>query len=87
MAATELSISMDTASMDAALASLAELAQTRRKVVQAFLDGIDSASQLCRVDLDGLSAPFAGEMRVALQPSDLLRDFLLAARTGEADGL
>lgn len=63
MATAELSISMDVAPMDAAIASLSEFAQTRREVVQAFLDGLDSASQLCRIDLDGLPATWATRRR------------------------
>lgn len=77
----------DTTPLCAALDSLAELAQTRRDAVEAFLSGIDSTSQLFAIDQDALPTAGAGDLRIAFQPSDLLRNFLLASRTGERDVL
>lgn len=78
---------IDTAPLDAALASLSEVAQTSSEVVQRFLDGLDSASQLVGLDSDDVLATGAGDLWVVFQPSDLLVEFLLAARAGECNGL
>lgn len=82
-----LAICADVAPLCAALDSLAQLAQTRREAVEAFLDGLDSPSQLFRFDQDVPPAAGTGDLRIVLEPSESLRDFLLAARTGECDGL
>lgn len=82
-----LTIVFRPAPFQAALAELLELAKSRGELVQAFLGGIDCAAQLCRLDLDGLPAAGAGELWIALEPSDLLVEFLAASRAGESDGL
>ncbi|NNM70191.1 MAG: hypothetical protein HKM00_09570 [Gallionella sp.] len=80
-------LTCDTALIDEALDLLSDIAQTSHEVVQGFLGGLDSLSQLVRLDSDNASTPGAGEFRVVLQPSDLLVEFLTAARAGQNDGL
>lgn len=70
-----------------ALDSLAELAERSPQIVQGFLDRVGDTSQLARFDLDLRPAAATGDCRVALEPTDLLREFLLAARAGEIDGV
>lgn len=87
MAASTIEIRIDSSAVDLALSQLAQLAETRRELVQAFLNRIGGAAQLVRLDLDGDFAAGAGECRILFQPSDLLVEFLLASRAGECDGL
>ena len=81
-----LKIHCDLDALDAALQSLSELAEHRTEVVQRFLDGIDSFSELVRIDAESLPALGAGQLRIALQPSDRLVEFLAAVRAGKFDG-
>ncbi len=77
----------DTGPFDAAIASLEHVLELAPQVVDRFLSGLDCASQLCRIDAgDGLALG-AGEFRIVLQPSDLLRDFLAASLARNVDGL
>jgi hypothetical protein len=82
-----LTIHCDAAPFEAALASLAELAERSPELVRRFLDGLEDSTQLMRIESEGLTAAGAGECRTALHPSDLLVEFLAAARTGDLDGL
>lgn len=77
----------DSRPLEEALASLAKVAERSREIVQRFLDSLDSESQLVRLDSDGALTPRAGEYWIVFQPSDLLVEFLAAARTGERDGV
>lgn len=77
----------DTALIDEALDLLSDIAQTSHEVVQGFLGGLNSLSQLVRIDRDRSTAARAGEHWVVFQPSDLLVEFLLATGTGERDVL
>lgn len=83
----QIRIEVDSSQMIAAINSLSEVAKTSREVVQRFLDGLDSLSHLVCVYSDVVVAPRAGESRIVLQPSDLLVEFLLAARAGECNGV
>lgn len=82
-----LTIHCDAAPIEAAMASLSELAQRSPELVRRFLDGLEDSTQLMRIESEGLPAARAGECRTALHPSDLLVEFLAAARTGDVDGL
>lgn len=87
MNSAKITIQADAAPLLAAMQLLAEFAQHSREVVQGFLGGLDSLSQLVRLDSDNASTPGAGECWVVFQPSDLLVEFLLATGTGECDVL
>ncbi len=78
-------ISVDVGPLINALKSLSELAQSSCEIVHAFLDGIDAATELVRIDIDGNAAPGANDLRIVFQPADRLVDFLATARTREAD--
>lgn len=69
-------ISCDSLPLEAALASLTDLANGSDEVVNRFLSGLDSQAQLVRVDGDVVTGSSANEVRVILQPSDLLCNFL-----------
>ncbi len=77
----------DTEAFEAALASLTEIAKASPQIIQRFLDGLDSASQLVRVDSDAALAARASERWIKLQPSDLLIEFLATCGAGECNGL
>jgi hypothetical protein len=65
-----------------AIASLEHAFQFSPEVVQRFLSGIDSASQLVCIHSGHSSASGAGEVRVSLEPTDLLADFLATFSAG-----
>ena len=74
-----LNIQCDDEPLRAALDSLSKLS---KEVVQGFLSGLDSGAQLLLVDSEGFATVEASEIRVILQPSDLLHEFLSAMRAG-----
>lgn len=79
----EIKLSADTVPLQAALASLEALFQSFPEVCEHFLGGLNSLTELCRIDVDGAPASAAGDIRVSFQPSDRLRDFLLAVGAGD----
>ncbi|HEX7720144.1 MAG TPA: hypothetical protein VF389_10080 [Woeseiaceae bacterium] len=83
----KITLRCNAAPIEAAMASLVELSKRAPELVLAFLNGVDSATELVRIEPDELSAPRAGECLTVLYPSDELAEFLAAARTGEVDGL
>ena len=78
-----LKIQCDDQPFQAALRSLEELQQSFPELVKRFLGRINSSSQLVRINADGGAAATTGDLRVTFQPSDLLLDFLAAARAGK----
>lgn len=78
----ELTLHTDITPLTAALDLLAEVAQGSGEVVQRFLDGLDSTAQLVRIDVDVGPAAWTRNDRIVFQPSDLLVEFLAAARAG-----
>lgn len=60
--------------------SFEDVAHIPHELVQRFLGGLDSLSQLIRVDTDSFPATGAREIKVILYPSDLLVEFLAAHR-------
>jgi hypothetical protein len=78
-------IACDTRPLEVALASLSDLANGFDEVVNRFLGGLDSHAQLVRVDEDVGAATGANEVRITLQPSDLLCDFLAALGTVDVE--
>ncbi|CCD28661.1 Conserved hypothetical protein [Candidatus Glomeribacter gigasporarum BEG34] len=66
-----------------ALRSLEQLAAQFPKNVRRFLGGLDTPSQLIRIDSDRSLAIGEGEFRLVLKPSDDLRMFLSALGTGD----
>lgn len=72
----------DSKPLTAALNLLAKVAQSSGEVVQRFLNSLDSTAQLVRVDVDAVSAAGTWNGRIVFQPSDLLVEFLSAARAG-----
>src|SRR5471032_2690868 len=79
----EINLGADIAPLQAALASLEAVFKASPEVCKRFLCSLDSLVELCRVDGEGCAATGAGDIRVILQPSDRLRDFLLAAGAGD----
>src|SRR5260364_215350 len=66
-----------------ALRSLEQLAAQFPKNVRRFLGGLDTPSQLIRIDSDRSLAIGEGEFRLVLKPSDDVRMFLSALGTGD----
>lgn len=71
--------------LDRTLASLSELAHRSPELVQGFLDVGDPIAEACSIDEDLLPACRTNEVRVVLQPSKRLLDFLAAARAGDGN--
>ena len=69
---------VDWASFNRVLTSLEHALEFSPDIVQSFLSGIDSMSQLIRVDTCHCAASGASEVRVSFEPTDLLTDFLAA---------
>ena len=65
------------------MASLAKLAERSPKCVQRFFRSRKSFAKAIRIDEDLLPASVADEMRVVLQPSDRLVQFLAAMGAGD----
>lgn len=83
----DLTISADMSEFSAALELLKQRLELAPEVVERFLNGVDSLSQLCSVDAGDSPAAGAGELRIMLQPSDCFREFLAATSTGNVDGV
>ena len=79
----EIKLGADTAPLQAALASLEAVFKTAPEICQHFLGGLNSLVELCRVYGEGGTAAGTGDIRVIFQPSDRLRDFLLAVGAGD----
>lgn len=75
-----LNIQCDDEPLKAALNSLSKLP---KEVIQGFLNELDSGAQLLLVHSEGFPTVKASEVRVILQPSDLLLEFLAAMRAGD----
>lgn len=85
MAGLQIRVIPDSAPILDALAELSTLAKSFPEAVQRFLDGLLDRSELVRVhSIDGPAEP-AGDLRILLEPSDRLREFLAAARAGNID--
>lgn len=82
----QVSVSADAAPAVAALSALAELAQSRLEVVQAFLSSGDPLVELRQVHIDP-GTTNAADVLVRLEPSHGLAVFLAAARAGQCDGV
>lgn len=87
MLETQLALACDASGLESALELLAKAFQRSPQAVQAFLDGVDCTAELCRTNLDWGLALGANELRITFQPSDRLRDFLLASGARDVDGL
>ncbi len=73
--------------LEAALQSLADLAERFPDVVQRFLEGLFDFSELVRIhSIDG-PAGATGEAWIAFEPSDRLLEFLAATAAGKFEGL
>ena len=82
-----ISLSADAAPLCADLALLAEAADRSLQVRQRLLDLLDAGAQLVCVDREPLCAGAAGELRVAVELGNGLRDLVAAVRAGNVDGL
>lgn len=85
--ARQLRIQCSAAPLQAALLLLEQALERAPEVVQRFLSGLDSPAQLCRIHADDGLALGAGQFGVALQPSDLLRDFLATGFAWDVEAL
>jgi hypothetical protein len=85
MAAYKIQLVCDSRAVEAAIGCLSALAERFPDAVQGFLDGLLDPSELVRFDGGDGSARPAGEFRIALQPSDRLRDFLAALPAGDVE--
>ena len=79
----EIKLGADTAPLQAALASLEAVFKASPEICQHFLGGLNTLVELCRVDGEGGAAAGTGDIQVIFQPSDRLRDFLLAVGAGD----
>lgn len=79
----EINLGADTAPLQAALASLEAVFKASPEICQHFLGSLNTLVELCRVDGEGGAAAATGDIRVIFQPSDRLRDFLLAVGAGD----
>jgi len=52
------------------------------ELLKGFFDALQFPEKLCRIECDGLPASGARELIVRLKPSDFLRSFVAALRTG-----
>lgn len=87
MSALSIKIEANIQPLKDALLSLENISKTSPEIFHRFFCGLDSLSQLVRIDRDRSTAARAGEHWVVFQPSDLLVEFLLATGTGERDVL
>lgn len=83
MSACPLRLTLDTGASDPAARSLANFAQRSPEIVERFLDSLDSFEELFRVHVDDRSAPRTGELRIVLEPTDRLVNFLATSGAGD----
>lgn len=81
----QIRLAPDSAPLDAALTELSALSERFPDVVQRFLDGLLELSELVRINSVDGAAETTGDLRVLFEPSERLREFLAAARTGNVD--
>ncbi|MDN7965577.1 hypothetical protein QZM92_26715 [Burkholderia multivorans] len=85
MSALTVRLLVDASALSSALAELSQLAERFPDAVQVLLDGSLGIAELARLDPNIGFADWAGECRIALQPSERLRDFLAAFRALDVD--
>lgn len=73
----------DSAPFDAAIASLKHFLKISPQIVKRFLDGIDDAAQLLRIDSDSAPACWTNQLRITFRPSDIFCNFLAACVAGD----
>jgi len=78
-------VTLNSEPIKSALRSLEHIFELAPEVVQGFLNGIDSLSQLVRIHRDDRPTGGAGEVRISLEPADLLADFLAAFPAGNVE--
>lgn len=79
-----IALNVDTASFEAGLAALAELAERLPEVGHGLVDFLDRRAGVA-FDVHDLPAPGAGQIRVGFQPSDALIECLAAAGASDGD--
>lgn len=72
--------------LDAALAAFAETVERCPEVVESFLGSLDSPRELVSVHVDRGTTAGAQQVRIRLEPSDRLLEFL-AAGAGDLEDL
>jgi hypothetical protein len=83
--AQTISLRLDTQAAERALARLLAELESRSDLVQAFLKPLDSLPELFSIDLEQLPAGGAIHLRAVLQPTDFLRELVLAIGAGDVD--
>lgn len=85
MCCATATLRVDSSPAVSALEALSQFAERFPKRVQAFLGAGDGFPELAGLDLDWLFAVSTVDGRIALEPSDRLRDFLAALGAVDAD--
>ncbi|MBW9336223.1 hypothetical protein FEE59_22150 [Herbaspirillum sp. RU 5E] len=82
---SDCAVVVDLAPIKQAISSLEHAFELAPQVVQSFLNGVHSSSQIICIHRDDCAASGAGEIRVVLKPSDFLADFLSTFPTGNIE--
>jgi hypothetical protein len=77
----------DDSSALSAVALLSEFAERTPQLVHGFLDAGGDLFQLVGIDLDRGLTPSAYEVRLRLEPSNRLAEFLAACGAGDVDAV
>lgn len=80
-----LYVDCDSTQASQAICSLKELAERLPEIVKRFFEACESISDIIKIDSSDYSAS-TRQLRLVLEPSDRLRDFLAACAAGNVDG-
>lgn len=87
MSAPDVTIHGVAEPLNIAIGLLSHVAKTSPEVVLRFLNGLESGSDLVRVENIYFAAPGASHSLLILYPSKLLLDFFAALLAGDCDDL
>ena len=80
MSTMPLKITCDASEFNRAIQTVNRLGEFSPEVVNLFLNGIESVSELVSLNCDDGSATGTRQIRILFQPSDSLRDLVAALR-------
>ena len=81
----QVSVTLDTDALESFLARLSAEFESRYDFVQAFLKPLDSIPELFSIDLEQLTTGGAVHLRARFEPTDFLRELVLAIGAGDVD--
>lgn len=89
--ALKIRLLVDTSSLDAAMDELKTYLDSPSnaflKIIEGFLGGINSLSEIVSFNTDNSPTSSAGDVRVLLEPSDSFGELLAALRASELHGM